>query len=160
MSCKRRKDAGRRPIRLGARPHACQEEAQARLDKTLAPRPTINTTRHKDVQIFQRGRVSGLHSGNIRRTDRGNEGLFNEFVGIVESMEKYGYHQKEVADYIRLVYIIASKYKEGGLNNKIKQVARECVCTVSTIQAVRECNCPNRCIPYIVCREIIYQYIV
>ncbi|MDO8140233.1 MAG: hypothetical protein Q6358_01925 [Candidatus Brocadiales bacterium] len=40
------------PSGWGARPHASQEEAQAQRDKTLAPRPTINTTRHKDAQVF------------------------------------------------------------------------------------------------------------
>ncbi len=88
MPCKGRKDAGRRPIRLGARPHDCQEEAKARLDKEVAARPPINPTRHKDAKIFQRRRVSGLHSRHASGTDRGNEGLFDESVGIVESMEK------------------------------------------------------------------------
>ena len=72
----------RRPIRLGARPHACQEAAKTVLDKEVAARPAIDPTRHKDAKVLQRGRVSGLYTGNTRRTDSGDEGLFDESVGI------------------------------------------------------------------------------
>ena len=77
----------RRPIRLGARPHACQEAAKTVLDKEVAARPAIDPTRHKDAKVLQRGRVSRLHSGNARRTDRGNEGLFDESVGVMQKSE-------------------------------------------------------------------------
>ena len=51
----------RRPIRLGARPHACQEAAKTVLDKEVAARPTIHPPRHKDAKVLQGRRISGLH---------------------------------------------------------------------------------------------------
>ena len=85
----------RRPIRLGARPHACQEAAKTVLDKEVAARPAINPTLHKDAKVLQRGRVSRLHSGNARRTDRGNEGLFDESVGVMMIRTLY-WHDKSL----------------------------------------------------------------
>ena len=54
----------------------------------MAPRPTIHPTRHKDAKVFQGRRISGLHPRYTTGTDRGNEGLFNESVGIVMSSPK------------------------------------------------------------------------
>ena len=49
----------------------------------MAARSAIHPTRHQDAQVFQGRRISGLHPRYTSRTDRGNEGLFDESVGIV-----------------------------------------------------------------------------
>ena len=67
---------------MGARPHARQEEVKARLDKEVAARPAIHPARHQDAQVLQGRRISGLHPRYTTGTDRSDEGLFDEFVGI------------------------------------------------------------------------------
>ena len=75
----------------------------------MAARPAIHPTRHQNAQVFQGRRISGLHPRYTTRTDRGNEGLFDESVGVTMIRTLY-WHDKSLPPYT-LVYVMLNLFQ-------------------------------------------------